>query len=252
MKIDVNEISAVQRKVEVELPPEIVATEFSKAYRTLGKNVRVKGFRAGKAPRSVLQGIYGDEIKGQVRSQLVEDSLGEIIKERNLQIVSRPEIEANELEEGRPFSFSAVFEIKPELQLQDYNGVEVEKVRLSISEEQVEQALERLRENHARLEPVEDREIAETGDFATVDFEGTLSGKPFSGGKGENYVLQIGSGQALPQFEEGLVGSKIGEPRQVRKSWISRLRFERSSAKSCRSSMTSSRKTTASAIPWKH
>jgi trigger factor len=216
MKIDVNEISSVQRKVEVELPPEIVTTEFSKAYRALGKNVRVKGFRAGKAPRSVLQGIYGDEIKGQVRSQLVEESLGEIIKERNLQIVSRPEIEANELEEGRPFSFSAVFEVKPELQVKDYTGTQLEKVRLTISDEQVEQALERLRESHARLEPVEDRDVAERGDFVTVDFQGSIGGKAFSGGKGENYVVEIGSGQALPQFEEGLAGCKIGEPREVR------------------------------------
>jgi trigger factor len=216
MKIDINEISSVQRKIQVELPPEIVSTEFSKAYKALGKSVRVKGFRTGKAPRSVLQGIYGDEIKGQVRSQLVEESLGEIIKERNLQIVSRPEIEANELEEGRPFSFSAVFEIKPEIQVKDYLGVEVEKVRLAISEKQVEQALERLRESHARLEPVENRDVAERGDFVTVDFDGNLGDRPFSGGKGENYVLEIGSGQALPQFEEGVAGCKIGERRQVR------------------------------------
>jgi trigger factor len=216
MKIDISEITSVQRKIQVELPPEIVSTEFSKAYRALGKSVRVKGFRAGKAPRSVLQRIYGDEIKGQVRSQLVEESLGEIIKERNLQIVSRPEIEANELEEGRPFSFSAVFEIKPEIQVKDYFGIEVEKVRLAISEEQVEQALERLRESHARLEPVEDRDVAERGDFVTLDFEGSMGDRPFAGGKGENYVMEIGSGQALPQFEEGVAGCKIGERRQVR------------------------------------
>jgi trigger factor len=215
MKIDVNEINSVQRKVHVELPPETVASEFSKAYQTLGKNVRVKGFRAGKAPRSVLQGIYGDEIKGQVRSQLVEESLGEIIKERNLQIVSRPEIEANEPEEGRPFSFSAVFEIKPEIAVKDYLGVPVEKAKLTISDEQVQQALERLRESHARLEPVEDRDVTQQGDFVTLDFEGTIGGKPFSGGKGENYLLEIGSGQALPQFEQGVAGVRIGERRQV-------------------------------------
>jgi len=105
MKIDIDESSPVQRKIRVELPPETVSHQFSRAYKDLGRRVRIKGFRAGKAPRSVLQGIYGDEIKGQVRSQLVEDSLSEVIKERGLQIVSRPEIEANDLEEGRGFSF---------------------------------------------------------------------------------------------------------------------------------------------------
>ena len=108
MRIDVDEISPVQRKIRVELPAEKVTYEFSRAYEELGRRVRIKGFRAGKAPRSVLQGMYGDELRGQVRSQLVEDSLGEVIKERGLQIVSRPEIEANDLVEGSS-SFSSGF-----------------------------------------------------------------------------------------------------------------------------------------------
>src|SRR2546430_76549 len=103
MKIDIDEISPVQRKVRVELPAETVASEFSRAYEDLRRRVRIKGFRAGKAPRGVLQGIYGDELKGRVQSQLVEESLGEVIKERGLKIVSRPEIEANDLVEGSPF-----------------------------------------------------------------------------------------------------------------------------------------------------
>jgi trigger factor len=215
MKIDVNELSPVQRKIRVELPPETVTHEFSRAYQDLGRRVRVKGFRAGKAPRSVLQGIYGDEIKGQVRSQLVEGSLGEVIKERGLQIVSRPEIEANELEEGRGFSFSAVFEIKPEVEVSDYAGVEVEKVKIAVTDAQVEAALERLRESYARLEPVADREVVQQGDFVSLDFEGSIAGKPFAGGKGENYLLEIGGGQALPQFENSVVGLKVGERQTV-------------------------------------
>ena len=216
MKIDVDELSPVQRKIRVELPPETVTHQFSRAYQDLGRRVRIKGFRAGKAPRSVLQGIYGDEIKGQVRSQLVEDSLGEVIKERGLQIVSRPEIEANELEEGRGFSFSAIFEVKPEFEAKDYLGVEVEKVKIAITDAQVEAALQRLRESHARLEPVEDRNVVEQGDFVTLDFEGSIAGKPFAGGKGENYLLEIGGGQTLPQFENAVTGLKVGEQQSVR------------------------------------
>src|SRR3989337_1176261 len=96
MKIDIDELGPVQRKVSVELSPDTVTSEFSRAYKDLGQRVRVKGFRTGKIPRHVLQGIYGDEIKGQVRSQLVEESLGEVIKERGLQIVSRPQVDTNE------------------------------------------------------------------------------------------------------------------------------------------------------------
>lgn len=211
MKFDVDELNSVQRKIRVELTPEAVAGEFNRAYHTLGQRVRVKGFRAGKAPRSVLQGIYGEEIKGQVRSQLVEDSLSEVIKERGLQIVSRPEIETNELEEGRSFSFSAVFEVKPHIDVKDYSGIEVEKIKLTITDEQIEEALERLRESHARLEPVENRDTVERADFVTLDFDGSIGGKAFAGSKGENYLLEIGGQQALPDFENAIIGLKIGE-----------------------------------------
>jgi trigger factor len=215
MKIAVDELSPVQRKISVELPPETVASEFSRAYSNLGQRVRVKGFRTGKIPRNVLQGIYGEEIKGQVRSQLVEETLGGVIKERALQMVSRPEVEANELEEGRPFSFTAVFEVKPEIEVKNYLGFEVEKVKLAVTGAQVDQALERLRDGHARLEPVEDRGIVRKGDFVTLDFEGSITGKPVPGAKGENYLLEVGGGQALPQFEDAVAGLPLGEKQAI-------------------------------------
>lgn len=211
MKINIDEMGPVQRKVRVELPKDKVAREFAKAYQTLAQRVRVKGFRAGKAPRSVLQGMYGAEIKGQVQSQLVEDSLGEAIKERGLQIVSRPEIEADELIDGADFSFSAVFEIKPEIELKDYLGIEVEKVKLDITDEQVDQALKRVQEEHARLEPVENRDVVQAGDFVSLDFVGKIDGKEFPGGKADNYLLEVGAGQTLPEFDKAVSGARLGE-----------------------------------------
>ena len=216
MKIDFAELSPVQRKVYIELPADEVASEFSRAYQNLAKRVRIKGFRAGKAPRSVLQGIYGGEIREQVRSQLVEHSLGEVIKDRGLQIVSRPEIEAAELQENGQFSFSAVFEVKPEIDVKNYLGIEVEKSRIAVTDDQVDEALKRLQQSHARLEPVTDRSVAERGDFIAVDFAGSVDGKPFSGGKGENHVIELGAGQALPQFDDALRGAKQGEEKQIK------------------------------------
>ena len=215
MKIDIDELSPVQRKVRVELPAETVAGEFSRAYKNLSQRVRVKGFRSGKIPRNVLQGMYGDEVKGEVRSHLVEESLGEIVKDRNLQIVSRPEVETAEFNESGPFSFSAVFEVKPDFEVKNYLGMEVEKVTIAITEAQVEEALQRLQEGHARLELVEGREVVQKGDFVTLDFEGTMAGKPFAGGKGENYMLEVGAAQALPQFEDAVVGLRLGERQTV-------------------------------------
>ncbi len=216
MKIDIDELSPVQRKVRVELPAETVSNSFARAYKSLGQRVRVKGFRTGKIPKNVLQGIYGDEVKGEVRSHLVEESLGEVIRENGLQIVSRPEVETDDLTENGNFSFSAVFEIKPDIAVNDYRGIQVEKTKLSISDEQVDAALQRLQEGHASLELVADREIVQKGDFVTLDFEGTIDNKPFSGGKGENYTLEVGAGQALPQFEDAVVGLKVNERQIVR------------------------------------
>ncbi|HXF74905.1 MAG TPA: trigger factor [Methylomirabilota bacterium] len=216
MKIDIDELSPVQRKVRVELPAETVAKEFSRAYKNLGQRVRLKGFRTGKIPRTVLQGMYGDEVKVEVRSHLVEESLGELIKERGLEIVSRPEVEVNELSEGGGFSFSAVFEVKPEIRVKDYLGIELEREKVRVSAAQVDDALRRLQEGHARLEPVRERDRVERGDFVTLDFSGTIDGKPFSGGKGENYLLEVGSGRALPQFGEAVIGLKVDVPQSVR------------------------------------
>lgn len=216
MRIDLDELSPVQRKIHIELPADKVANEFSRAYQDLGRRVRVKGFRVGKAPRSVLQGIYGDEIRGQVRSQLVEHSLGEVIKERGLQIVSRPEIDAVELQDGQEFSFSAVFEVKPEIDIKDYIGIEVEKVRIAVTDDQVNEALKRLQQSHARLEPVTGRDVVERGDFVAVDFVGSVDGKPLAGGKGENYLIEVGAGQALPQFDDALHGAKQGDEKNIK------------------------------------
>src|SRR6185295_17710940 len=143
MKVDIDELSTIQRKVSIELPAERVVDEFSRAYKNLGYRVHVRGFRTGKIPRKVLQGIYGEDVKGEVRSHLVEECLAEVVKDRGLQIVSRPEVEANELKEDDGFSFSAVFEVKPAIELKDYLGVEVEKVKIAISEAQVDEALKR-------------------------------------------------------------------------------------------------------------
>ena len=168
------------------------SNEFSRAYKNLGQRVHVRGFRTGKIPRKVLQGIYGEDVKGEVRSHLVEECLAEVVKNRGLQIVSRPEVEANEIKEDDGFSFSAVFEVKPAIELKDYLGVEVEKVKIAISEEQVDEALKRLQEGHARLELVEGRDVVQKGDFVTVDFEGTIAGKPFAGGKGRELRARSG------------------------------------------------------------
>ena len=208
MKIAVEIVSPTQRKIRVELPGDAVGKEFVRVYESLGRRAKIKGFRPGKVPRSVLEGFYGDEVRGQVWSRLVEQSLDEVCKERGLKVVSEPEVDADALEEGRAFAFSAVVEVKPEVEVRNYFGLELKKIKLSVDEQQVERTLRRLQDDYAQLVPVEDRDVVERGDFVTLDFVGSVDGKPFPGGTSENYGLEVGGGNALPQFEEALVGLK--------------------------------------------
>ncbi|MGH7831110.1 MAG: trigger factor, partial [Candidatus Binatia bacterium] len=160
-------------------------------------------------------GMYGDEVRGQVLSRLVENSLREAFKEHGLQVVSHPKVEPGDLEEGKGFAFSAFIEVKPDIEVKNYAGLEVEKIKLSITESQVDAALQHLQETHAHLEPVQDRDAVERGDFVLVDFAGFADGKPLPGGKTENYLLEVGGGNALPQFEEAIIGLKKDAERTV-------------------------------------
>jgi trigger factor len=153
-----------------------------------------------------LQGVYGDEVKGQVLTRLVEQSLGEVFKERGLKVISEPEVEADALEEGRDFAFSATVEVKPEVEAKNYRGLELKKARLSVDDDQVERTLQRVRDAHAQWVPVEDRRVVQRGDFLTLDFFGSIDGKPLPGGKSENYALEVGGVNTLPDFEEALIG----------------------------------------------
>ena len=210
MKVDVDIVNTVQRKIRVELPPETVSREFAEAYGRLVRRARIKGFRPGKVPRQVLEGIYRDEVRGEVLTHLVESSLKEVFRDRGLSAVSRPQIEADDLADGESFIFSAVVEVKPDLTIENYGGMELEKVKIAVTDEEVEKALLRLQDQHAHLQPVEEgHDTVQRGDFVLVDFLGTVAGKPIPGGKAENYLLEVGAGGTLPEFETALVGLTV-------------------------------------------
>ncbi|MBI4523421.1 MAG: trigger factor [Deltaproteobacteria bacterium] len=219
MKVDVSVINPFRRRIRVEVPAAVVNKEFSEAYESVGRRARIKGFRPGKAPRSVLQGLYRDEVRGQVLSRLVERSLHQVFQEQGLNVVSRPEVDTDNLEEGTDFGFSALVEVKPEIQVNHYIGRELEKVKAQIDDNQVEATLHQLQESYAQLEPVEDRDIVAPGDFVVVDFTGSIDGQPFPGGRTENYLLQVGSGKALPEFEEAIIGLRRNGEHPVRVSY---------------------------------
>lgn len=194
----------------MEIPADRVDKAFSRMYREFGRQAKVRGFRSGKVPQHVLRGLYGTEIQARVLSELVEESLAGALADEGLEPVSEPRLEAGDLNEAQPFAFTAVIEVKPEIELKDYRAVPVERIRADVGDEEVERALNALQDRNAQLEPVEGRDEVAEGDYVLVDFSGSVEGEPFPGSTAENYAVDIGAGQSLPEFEQGLVGMKRG------------------------------------------
>ena len=202
-------------KSMVKLTIEVAAEEFEKAMETAyqkNKNkLSVQGFRKGKAPRAMIEKMYGAGIFYEdAANELIPDAYEKAAVESGLDIVSRPEIDLVQVEKGKEFIFTAEVAVKPEVTLGEYKGVEVEKTDVSVSDEEVTAELDRVREQNARILTVEDRPVAD-GDEAVIDFEGFVDGVPFAGGKGEDYKLVIGSHSFIDTFEEQLIGKNIGE-----------------------------------------
>ena len=194
----------------MEIPADRVDKAFARMYRQFGRQAKVRGFRSGKVPQHVLRGLYGTEIQARVLSELVEESLAGAVADEGLEPVSEPRLEAGDLNETQPFAFTAVIEVKPEIELKNYRAVPVERVRADVGDEEVERALKALQDRNAQLEPVEGRDEVADGDYVLVDFSGSVEGEPFPGSTAESYAVDIGAGRALPEFEQGLVGMKRG------------------------------------------
>jgi len=216
MKTDVTELPDSQVRVEVEVPAEQVARGMQRAARSLAREMRLPGFRKGKAPPSlVIQRLgYGAVLQEAIRESLPEwyergllDSGISPIGDPNIEIVSAPE------GEDEPLSFKFEIGVRPQAKLGEYRGLEVGRAEAEPTDEIVEREVERIRAGFARLEPVE-RAAAE-GDVLLIDFEGLLDGRAFEGGKASDYLLELGSGQLIEGFEEQLVGVSGGEQRQV-------------------------------------
>ncbi|MBE5931109.1 MAG: trigger factor [Lachnospiraceae bacterium] len=202
-------------KSMVKLTIEVAAEEFEKAMETAyqkNKNkLSVQGFRKGKAPRAMIEKMYGAGIFYEdAANELIPDAYEKAAVESGLDIVSRPEIDLVQVEKGKEFIFTAEVAVKPEVTLGEYKGVEVEKTDVNVSDDEVAAELDRVREQNARILTVEDRPVAD-GDETVIDFEGFVDGVPFAGGKGEDYKLVIGSHSFIDTFEEQLIGKNIGE-----------------------------------------
>ncbi len=213
-------------KLEIEVAAPEVDTALAKAYRKVVKKVNLPGFRKGKVPRRVLEARFGPEILHEEALEiLVPPAYQQALEEADVEPIEQPNFELVQIEEGKPLIVHATVEVLPPVELGEYKGIVVEQEEVEITDEQVEQSLESIREQHARLVPKEEG-AAKEGDLVLIDFKGFIDGEPFSGGEAENYSLELGSGRFIPGFEEQLVGASTGEEREVKVSFPEDYRKE--------------------------
>lgn len=207
--------NANEVKIELTVEAQKFEEAIKKVYFQSAKYFNIPGFRKGKAPIQIVEKYYGKEIFYEdAFNELAPEVLEEAVKENNLEIVSRPEIDIKQIEKGKDLIFTATMETKPEVELEKYKGIEIKKIEYNVTDEDVEHELHHMQEHNARLVTVEDRPV-ESGDTTVIDFEGFVDGVAFDGGKAEGHELEIGSNTFIPGFEDQIIGMKIDEEKDI-------------------------------------
>ena len=215
MSLQVEKLEKNMAKLTIEASAEDFEKAIQKVYLKARGRINIPGFRKGKAPRKLIEKMYGTGVFYEdAANDLIPTAYAEALKDCDLEIVSRPEINVTQIESGKPFIFTAEVAVKPEVTLGEYKGVEVEKSDVEVTDEDINKEVDKERENNSRTIDVDDRAV-ENGDIIKLDFDGSVDGVPFAGGKAENYTLTIGSGSFIPGFEDQLIGTKIGEDKDV-------------------------------------
>ena len=211
MSVQVEKLEKNMAKLTIEVSAEEFEKGIQAAYLKEKGKISLPGFRKGKAPRKMIEKMYGVGVfYEEAANNVMPMAYSSAAKESELEIVSNPEIDIVQIEAGKPFIFTATVAVKPEVTLGEYKGVEVKKADLTVTDEEIEAELKKEQEKNSRTVNVDDRAV-ENGDMIKLDFEGFVDGVAFDGGKGENYDLTIGSNSFIPGFEDQLVGAKIGE-----------------------------------------
>lgn len=216
MSLQVEKLEKNMAKLTIEAGADELEKAIEKAYQKQKNQISIPGFRKGKVPRQMVEKMYGKEVfYEEAANLLIPDAYDKALDECEEDIVSSPKIEVVQIEAGKPFIFTATVAIKPEVKLGKYKGVKVDKIDTAVTDEEIDEEINKERENNARTITVEDRPVKD-GDMTSLDFEGFVDGEAFEGGKGEDYPLTIGSGAFIPGFEEQLVGAEIGKEVEVK------------------------------------
>ena len=209
MQVTVESTGTLERRMRVELPAERIEKEVDSRLKSVGKNVKIKGFRPGKVPPKVVKQRYGAQIRQEVLSDLMQQSYSDAVQQENLNPAGGPQIETEAGSDSNGFTYVATFEIMPEIELKGLDKIKVEKPEVEIGDSDLDDMIENLRKQKSTWTEV-DRASA-TGDRVIVDFDGKLKGEPIEGGQGKEVPVILGQGQMLADFEKGLTGVKAGE-----------------------------------------
>ena len=207
--------NANEVKLELTIEAQKFEEAIKKVYFQSAKYFNIPGFRKGKAPMNIVEKYYGKEIFYEdAFNEVVPEELEQALKENNIEVVSKADIDVKQIEKGKDLIFTAIFQTKPEVELGKYKGIEIEKIEYTVSDDDINHELGHMQEHNARLISVEDRAV-ENGDTTVIDFEGFVDEKAFEGGKAEGYELEIGSNTFIPGFEDQIVGMKIDEEKDI-------------------------------------
>lgn len=215
MKAQIQVTEGLQRKLNVEIPAEQVKSAFDKVYNSIQRQVEIKGFRKGKAPIATIKTLYKDRVQGDVAQDLISSHYPQALKEQNIDPINYPEFEFEDPSESKDFSFSAIFDIRPEVKIKKWEGLEVEKEKFVLDTSRVDQVLNNIRNSKVTYEDVLETRGAVMGDVAIIDFDGFVDGKALENGAGRDQNLELGSNQFIEGYEEGIVGMKVGDERTL-------------------------------------
>jgi len=215
MSLQVEKLEKNMAKLTIETEPEELEKAIQSAYLKNRRKFSLPGFRKGKAPRVMIEKMYGVEIFYEDAANIIlPEAYAKALDESELEVVARPEIDITQVEKGKPFIFTATVALKPEVTLGQYKGIEIEKIETEVTEEDINAEIVKVQEQNSRLITVEDRAVA-AGDQVIIDFQGFVDDVPFEGGTGEDYELTIGSHSFIDTFEEQLIGKEIDEETEV-------------------------------------
>lgn len=211
MNVSVTDVSPSQKKLRVEIPASRVQEEIEGKYRDLARQAKIKGFRPGKVPRSIIKSYYGKAVEQEVSSQFIQETFPEALKETDLKPLTQADVSDSGFEENGSFAYTALVDVCPPFEMPEYKGIEVYKPPVEVDELLVEAELEKLRQGHAQLRAVESPRPIREGDVAVVDFTPHVEGKVFEKGRTRDYMVEVGKGSLHPDFDKHLLGREPGE-----------------------------------------